>query len=192
GSAAAKAIAHDDTVPDPAASEKSEDAATLIEVLKQGRSVIVVRTESQQVAAAACSVLDSSAPTAPGIPAKKLRMTTREIDGVTIIDVVGRVTLGEGNVMLREIITTLVTQGKNRIVLNCVELEHLDSSGIGELVRTHAAVRKTGGKFKLANLTQKIHDLLVGTSLHKVLEIHKDEPAAVKSFRSDASSSASP
>jgi anti-sigma B factor antagonist len=92
--------------------------------------------------------------------------------------------------MLREIITTLVTKGNNRIVLNCVELDHLDSSGIGELVRTHAAVRKTGGKFKLANLTQKIHDLLTGTSLHKVLDIHKDEPAAVKSFRSDTSSGA--
>ena len=162
GSAAAKAIAHDESAPQ-AASHQSEDAATLVEVLNQGRSVIVVRTESQQVAAAATSVLDSAAPAAPSEPAKKLRMTTREIEGVAIIDVVGRVTLGEGNTMLRQVVTTLVDKGNNRIILNCVELDHLDSAGIGELVRTHTAVRKTGGRFTLANLSKKIHDLLSGS-----------------------------
>lgn len=191
GSAAAKAIAHDNSVPEPTAAEKSEDAAVLIEVLKQGRSVIVVRTESQEVAAAACSVLDSAAPAVPSGLSRKLRMTPRQVDEITVIDVVGRVTLGEGNVMLREIVTTLVTQGNTRIILNCTEMDHLDSAGIGELVRSHTAVNKTGGKFKLANLTKKIHDLLVGTSLHKVLDIHKDEPAAIESFRSDTKSGAS-
>jgi anti-sigma B factor antagonist len=190
GSAAAKAIAHDDAVPEPTAPYQSEDAATLVEVLKQGRSVIVVRTESQQVAAAATSVLDSSAPAAPSAPARKLRMNTRDIEGIAIIDVIGRVTLGEGNTMLRQVVTTLVDQGNNRIILNCVELDHLDSSGIGELVRTHTSVRKTGGRFSLANLPKKIHDLLTGTSLHKVLEIHKDEPAAIEAIRSGTSSAA--
>lgn len=188
GSAAAKAIAHDDKAPEPTAPHQSEDAATLVEVLKQGRSVIVVRTESPQVAAAATSVLDSGAPAAPSAPARKLRMTTRDIEGIAIIDVIGRVTLGEGNTMLRQVVTTLVDQGNNRIILNCVELDHLDSSGIGELVRTHTAVRKTGGRFSLANLPKKIHDLLTGTSLHKVLDIHKDEPAAVQSIKSGGSS----
>jgi anti-anti-sigma factor len=190
GSAAAKAIAHDDNVPEPTAQHQSEDAATLVEVLKQGRSVIVVRTESQQVAAAATSVLDSAAPAAPSTPTRKLRMTTRDADGIKIIDVVGRVTLGEGNMMLRQCVTTLVDSGNNLIVLNCVELDHLDSSGIGELVRTHTAVRKTGGRFTLANLPKKIHDLLTGASLHKVLEIHKDEPTAVQSIRSGGAASA--
>jgi len=190
GSAAGKAIAHDEAVPEPTAAQQSEDAATLVEVLKQGRSVIVVRTESQQVAAAATSVLDSAVPAAPSAPSKKLRMATRDADGIAIIDVVGRVTLGEGNIMLREVITTLVDKGNNRIVLNCIELDHLDSSGIGELVRTHAAVRKTGGRFTLANLPKKIHDLLTGTSLHKVLEIHKDEPTAIESIRSGSASGA--
>ena len=189
GSAAAKAIAHDDAAPEPA-SHQSEDAATLVEVLKQGHSVIVVRTESQQVAGAATSVLDSAAPAAPSTPAKKLRMTTRDVDGIAIIDVVGRVTLGEGNTMLREVVTTLVDKGNNLIILNCVELDHLDSAGIGELVRTHTAVRKTGGRFTLANLSKKIHDLLSGVSLHNVLEIHKDEPAAIQSIRSGSSSAA--
>lgn len=188
GSAAAKAIAHDDKAPEPTAPHQSEDAASLVEVLKQGRSVIVVRTESPQVAAAATSVLDSGAPAAPSAPARKLRMTTRDIEGIAIIDVIGRVTLGEGNTMLRQVVTTLVDQGNNRIILNCVELDHLDSSGIGELVRTHTAVRKTGGRFSLANLPKKIHDLLTGTSLHKVLDIHKDEPAAVQSIKSGGSS----
>ena len=190
GSAAAKAIAHDENVPEPTAQHQSEDAATLVEVLKQGRSVIVVRTESQQVAAAATSVLDSAAPAAPSTPTRKLRMTTRDADGIKIIDVVGRVTLGEGNTMLRQCVTTLVDSGNNLIVLNCVELDHLDSSGIGELVRTHTAVRKTGGRFTLANLPKKIHDLLTGTSLHKVLEIHKDEPTAIQSIRSGGAASA--
>jgi len=189
GSAAAKAIAHDDAAPEPV-SHQSEDAATLVEVLKQGHSVIVVRTDSQQVAGAATSVLDSAAPAAPTVPARKLRMTTRDVEGIAIIDVVGRVTLGEGNTMLREVVTTLVDKGNNRIILNCVELDHLDSAGIGELVRTHTAVRKTGGRFTLANLSKKIHDLLSGVSLHKVLEIHKDEPAAIQSIRSGSSSAA--
>ena len=117
-------------------------------------------------------------------------MTTRDVDGIAIIDVVGRVTLGEGNTMLREVVTTLVDKGNNHIILNCVELDHLDSAGIGELVRTHTAVRKTGGRFTLANLSKKIHDLLSGVSLHKVLEIHKDEPAAIQSIRSGSSSAA--
>jgi anti-sigma B factor antagonist len=117
-------------------------------------------------------------------------MTTRDADGIKIIDVVGRVTLGEGNTMLRQCVTTLVDSGNNLIVLNCVELDYLDSSGIGELVRTHTAVRKTGGRFTLANLPKKIHDLLTGTSLHKVLEIHTDEPAAVQSIRSGGAASA--
>jgi anti-sigma B factor antagonist len=190
GSAAAKAIAHDDSMPEPTAAHQSEDAATLVEVLKQGHSVIVVRTESQQVATAATSVLDSATPAAPSTPPRKLRMTTREVQGIAIIDVVGRVTLGEGNTMLREVVTTLVDKGNNRIILNCVELDHLDSSGIGELVRTHTSVRKTGGRFTLANLTKKIHDMLAGASLHKVLEIHKDEPAAIESIRSGSASSA--
>ena len=115
-------------------------------------------------------------------------MTTREVEGIAIIDVVGRITLGEGNAMLREVVTTLVDKGNNRIILNCVELDHLDSSGIGELVRTHTSLRKTGGRFTLANLTTKIHDMLAGASLHKVLEIHKDEPAAIQSIRSGNSS----
>lgn len=189
GSAAAKAIAHDDVVPEPTAAHQSEDAGTLVELLNQGRSVIVVRTESQQVAAAATSVLDSAAST-PSAPARKLRMTTRDLEGIAVIDVVGRVTLGEGNTMLRQTITTLVDKGNNRIILNCAELDHLDSAGIGELVRTHTSVRKTGGRFTLANLSKKIHDLLSGASLHKVLEIHKDEPAAIESIRSGGSSGA--
>ncbi|MGH9745167.1 MAG: STAS domain-containing protein [Candidatus Acidiferrales bacterium] len=190
GSAAAKAIAHDEGVPEPTAAHRSEDAATLVEVLKQGHSVIVVRTESPQVATAATAVLDSAAAAAPSTPSKKLRMSTREIDGIAIIDVVGRITIGEGNIMLRQVVTTLMDKGNNRIIVNCIELDHLDSSGIGELVRSHTAVRKTGGRFTLANLTKKIHDLLTGTSLHKVLEIHKDEPTAVEAIRSGSTSGA--
>ena len=97
--------------PPPSSPHQSEDTANLVEVLDQGHSVIVVRTESQQVAAAATSVLDKAVPATPSAPARKLGMSTRDREGIAIIDVVGRVTVGEGNTMLREIVTTLIAQG---------------------------------------------------------------------------------
>ncbi len=188
GSAAAKAIARDENAVEPTGGDKSsEDAATLIEVLKQGRSVIVVRTESQKVATAACSVLDRVSPSAQPLTPSKVRLTTRQVERITVIDVVGRITLGEGNVLLRETVTTLLSNGNNMVLLNCCEVDYFDSSGIGELVRTHATIRKSGGQFKLAALTPKVNDLLVGTSLHKILDIHTDEASALKAFGSSSS-----
>ena len=110
-------------------------------------------------------------------------MTTRDIEGIAIIDVVGRVTLGEGNTMLRQVVTTLVDQGNNRIILNCVELDHLDSSGIGELVSAFTTTKNQGGELKLLNLTKKVNDLLQITKLYTVFDVKDDEAAAVKSFK---------
>ena len=191
GAAAAHAISHDEAVMQPTVGEKSsEDAAVLVGVLKQGRSVIVVRTESHQIAAAACSVLDRVGPAAQASASKKIRITTRQVEGIAVIDVSGRIVLGEGNVALREAVTALLSEGNKRVLLNLSEVDYLDSSGIGELVRTHATIHKSGGQLRFANLTPKVNDLLVATYLHKVLEIHKDEPAALKSFGSPLSASA--
>jgi anti-sigma B factor antagonist len=191
GAAAARSISHDKADPVPTVGEKSsEDVAILVDILKQGRSVIVVRTESQQVAAAACSVLDHVGPAAQASTSKKLRIKTRQVERIAVIDVSGRVTLGEGNVLLRETVATLLSKGNNLVLLNFSEVDYLDSSGIGELVRTHATIRKNGGQLKLSSLTPRINDLLVATSLHKVLEIHKDEPTAIKAFGSASSATA--
>jgi anti-sigma B factor antagonist len=191
GAAAGKAISHDKAGPEPTVGEKSlEDAANLVEVLKQGRSVIVVRTDSQQVAAAACSVLDRVGLTVQPSTSKKLRITTRQVERISVIDVSGRVTVGEGNVLLRETVATLLDKGNNLVLLNFSEVDYLDSSGIGELVRTHATIRKHGGQLKLASLAPRINDLLVATSLHKVLDIHKDEPTAIRAFGSASSATA--
>jgi len=191
GSAAGKALSHDEAGVHPTAVvTASEDVATLLEVLKRGHSVIVVRTESPKVAAAACSVLDREGPVAQATAPKKLRITTRQVEGISVIDISGRVVLGEGNVLLRETVTELVNKGNTSVLLNFSEVDYLDSSGIGELVRTHATVRKHGGRLKLSGLIPKINDLLVATSLHKILDIHKDEAAAIKSFSSASSATA--
>jgi anti-sigma B factor antagonist len=103
---------------------------------------------------------------------------------VTVLDVSGRITLGEGNVMLREIVRELAEKGNHHIVLNLGEVVYIDSSGIGELVKTHTTIRNKGGQLKLANLNKRIHDLLELTRLASVFDIERDEASALKSFGS--------
>jgi len=111
-----------------------------------------------------------------------LKSSTREIDGVTILDMSGRITLGEGSVVLREVIRELLGKGSKRLLLNLGDVTYIDSSGIGELVSAFTAVRKEGGELKLLNLTKKVHDLLQITKLYTVFDVKDDEAAAVASF----------
>jgi anti-sigma B factor antagonist len=111
------------------------------------------------------------------------RATPREISGVTIIDVSGRITLGEGSAMLREMVRDLLGKGQKRIILNLGDVNYIDSSGIGELVSGYTTVRNQGGEVKLLNLTKKVHDLLQITKLYTVFDVHNDEHSAVNSFR---------
>lgn len=111
------------------------------------------------------------------------RATPREISGVTIIDVSGRITLGEGSAMLREMVRDLLGKGQKKIVLNLGDVNYIDSSGIGELVSGYTTVKNQGGEVKLLNLTKKVHDLLQITKLYTVFDVHNDEHAAVNSFR---------
>jgi anti-sigma B factor antagonist len=112
-----------------------------------------------------------------------LRISTRQVDGVNIVDCSGRITLGEGSVVLRDTVKDLLSKGQKRILLNLGDVNYIDSSGIGELVSAYTTAKNQGGELKLLKLTKKVHDLLQITKLYTVFDVKDDEAAAVKSFR---------
>ncbi len=107
-----------------------------------------------------------------------MKSSTRQVDGVTIVDLSGRITLGEGSTMLRDIVRDLIAKGQKKILLNLGDVTYIDSSGIGELVSAFTTVRNGGGELKLLNLTKKVHDLLQITKLYTVFDIKDDEAVA--------------
>ncbi len=111
-----------------------------------------------------------------------MKLTTRQVDGVTILDLSGRITLGEGSVQLRDAIRDLLSKGQKLILLNLADVNYIDSSGIGELVSAYTTVRNQGGELKLLNLTKKVHDLLQITKLYTVFDVKDDEATAIASF----------
>ena len=111
-----------------------------------------------------------------------MKASSRKVDGVTIVDLSGRITLGEGSVVLRDTVKELSTQGNKKILLNLGDVTYIDSSGIGELVSAFTSVRNAGGELKLLNLTKKVHDLLQITKLYTVFDISDDEASAIASF----------
>lgn len=110
------------------------------------------------------------------------KSSSRQVDGITILDLSGRITLGDGSTMLREAIREMITKGEKKLLLNLGDVTYIDSSGIGELVSAYTAVRKEGGELKLLNLTKKVHDLLQITKLYTVFDVKDDEAAAISSF----------
>jgi anti-sigma B factor antagonist len=111
-----------------------------------------------------------------------LKITTRQVDGITIVDCSGRITLGEGSVTVRDNVRELLSKGHKKILLNLGDVGYIDSSGIGELVSAFTTVRNQGGELKLLNLTKKVHDLLQITKLYTVFDVKEDEATAIKSF----------
>ena len=111
-----------------------------------------------------------------------MKASTRQVDGITVVDLSGRITLGEGSVILRDTVRDLVAKGNKKILLNLGDVNYIDSSGIGELVSAFTSVRNQGGELKLLNLTKKVHDLLQITKLYTVFDVKDDEASAVKSF----------
>jgi len=111
-----------------------------------------------------------------------MKATIREIDSVVVVDVSGRITLGEGCAQLREIVRGQLAKGNKKILLNLADVTYIDSSGIGELVSGYTAVSNQGGQLKLLNLTKKVHDLLQITKLYTVFDVHDDEAKAISSF----------
>jgi anti-sigma B factor antagonist len=112
-----------------------------------------------------------------------MKSSTRQVNGITIVDLSGRITLGEGSVMLRDMVRDLVGKGQRKILLNLGDVTYIDSSGIGELVSAFTTVRNQGGELKLLNLTKKVHDLLQITKLYTVFDVKDDETAAVAAFK---------
>jgi anti-sigma B factor antagonist len=107
-----------------------------------------------------------------------MKSNSRRVDGVTIMDLSGRITLGEGSVVLRDQIRDLLGKGEKKILLNLGDVTYIDSSGIGELVSAFTTVRNQGGELKLLNLTKKVHDLLQITKLYTVFDVKDDEAFA--------------
>jgi anti-sigma B factor antagonist len=112
-----------------------------------------------------------------------MKTSTRQLDGVTVVDLSGRITLGEGSVVLRETVRDLIGKGEKKILLNLGDVTYIDSSGIGELVSAFTSVRNQGGELKLLKLTKKVHDLLQITKLYTVFDVKDDELAAIRSFK---------
>ena len=112
-----------------------------------------------------------------------LSITSREVNGVTILDLSGRITLGEGSVQLRDAIRGLIGKGTKHILLNLGEVNYIDSSGLGELVSAFTTARNQQAEVKLLNLTKKVHDLLQLTKLYTVFDIYDDEASAIASFK---------
>ena len=112
-----------------------------------------------------------------------MKVGNRQVDGITIVDCSGRITLGEGSVILRDTVRDLLSKGNKKIVLNLAEVNYIDSSGIGELVSAFTTAKNQGGELKLLNLTKKVNDLLQITKLYTVFDVKDDEAAAVKSFK---------
>lgn len=111
-----------------------------------------------------------------------VKLTPRKVGDVTVIDAVGRITLGEASSTFRDTIRELVSKGEKKLLLNLAEVSYIDSSGIGELVSAYTTVTNQGGQLKLLNLTKRIQDLLQITKLYTVFEVFDDEAKAVRSF----------
>ena len=111
-----------------------------------------------------------------------MKASTRQVDGVTIVDLSGRITLGEGSVVLRDTIKDLLGKGAKSILLNLGDVSYIDSSGIGQLDSAYTTEQRQRGEHNLQHLTKKVHDLLQITKLYTVFDVQEDEPNAIKAF----------
>ena len=111
-----------------------------------------------------------------------IKLNTRQVGDVTVLDLAGRITLGEGSSTLRDSLKELVAKGEKKILLNLGEVTYIDSSGIGELVSGFTTVTNQQGNLKLLGLNKRVKDLLQVTKLYTVFEVFEDEAEAVRSF----------
>ena len=111
-----------------------------------------------------------------------MQIEERVVGNVTILDLKGKITLGEGDEALKDKINSLILQGHKRMLLNLADVPYIDSAGLGEIVRTYTTVSRQGGQLKLVNLTKRITDLLSITKLLTVFETFDSESEAIKSF----------
>ena len=115
-----------------------------------------------------------------------MQIDQRAVGDVVVLDLKGRITMGEGDELLKDKINSLVLQGRKKLILNLEGVPYIDSAGLGEIVRTYTTVSRQGGSLKLLNLTKRITDLLSITKLLTVFETYDVEADAVRSFSSSA------
>ncbi|MFI5176192.1 MAG: STAS domain-containing protein [Terriglobia bacterium] len=111
-----------------------------------------------------------------------MQASTRQVHGVTIVDLIGSIKEGKDISALRDTVEGLLGKGQKKILLNLSDINHMDSSGLGALVRALTSVRNQGGELKLLHLTKKVHDLLQITKLYNVFDVRDDEAAAIAAF----------
>jgi anti-sigma B factor antagonist len=111
-----------------------------------------------------------------------IKLSTRQVGDVSVVDVAGRITLGEGSSALRDMMRDLVSKSQKKILLNLGDVSYIDSSGIGELVSGFTTVTNSGGNLKLLGLNKRVKDLLQITKLYTVFDVHEDEAGAIRSF----------
>ena len=111
-----------------------------------------------------------------------MKASVRSEGDVRVIDLSGKITIGEGDVLLRETVESVLKEGGNKILLNLARISYMDSAGIGELVACYKRAREKGGHLKLLNPSGKVYDLLQLTKLEEIFETHKDEAEAIQSF----------
>jgi len=114
-----------------------------------------------------------------------VKISTRKVDGVMVVDISGRIVLGEGG-SLRETINAVLFSGEKKLLLNLAEVNYIDSTGLGELISAHTSVQKDGGQIQFLKLTNKVRDLLQITKLYTVLNIKDDEAEAIASLNTAA------
>ena len=113
----------------------------------------------------------------------ELNIEERQAGDVTVLDMKGKITIGEGSVALRTAVRRMLEEGKKKILLNLAGVGYIDSSGIGELIANYTTISRQGGQVKLLNLTDKIQDLLVITKLLTVFDAYDNEAEALNSFK---------
>jgi anti-sigma B factor antagonist len=182
GSALGRAAAHHNAVA-PTPDEKcSEDVDFFRQVLAEGRSLIVVRSESQEVTNVANEVLCRRGISMQEHTPVRMQTTRRQVADVAILDITGRITVDEGSDRLREFVRESLDQGNRKILLNLHSVGYVDSSGLGEIVKSYTTVRRNGGQLKLVEISKRVNDLLHMTKLNLVLDVELDEASALQSF----------
>jgi anti-sigma B factor antagonist len=191
GAAIGAVVAENPNAPTPSSGVgSSEDLSFFRNVLNEGHSVIVVRTESSQIAASACKILDQLGLSIERRATPNSTVTSRQLKGAVVAHIVGKIALSEGTGLLRNTIRNFLEHGHNQILLNLEDVDFIDSAGLGELVRTHASIRSRGGELKLVNPSTHVRQLLRITKLDRVFDILPDEISALGSLRQAAGKSA--
>jgi anti-sigma B factor antagonist len=173
----------------PTPDEKcSDDVVFFRDLLQQGRSLVVVRTDSAEVAKTASRRLDCLGLGLRPLSAAKMQAAARQVGDIAVIDVSGKITYGDGNAALREIVHDQLGKNRKKILLNLKEVHYIDSSGMGELVRLYTTIRDQGGTVRLVDPSARVRDLLQMTRLNAVFQIENNEAAAVASVGGEIAS----